>query len=160
MGQGLGHGNLGKLFGGKSAKRPPAGGKNHPFDLFPPARLQGLKHRTVFAIDGQDSGVFFVGKLRHERPPNHQALLVCQGDRLAGLQGRPRTLQSGTADNGRNDDIDFRINDHFGHGFGTDQQFDFRRQFRPILLGGSLRIGDNNVSRSYALACSSKKCVF
>ncbi len=98
-------------------------------------RLQRLKHRAVFAIDGQDLGVSPPGQLGNQRSADHEALFVGQGHRLAGIHGRPGAPQAGAADDGRDDDVHFRVGRQSGKRLGADQQLDAGGQRRPVLPG-------------------------
>ena len=71
------------------AKRSPAGRQDDPLQVVPPARLQRLEHRAVFAVHRQDRRAPLGRRAHHQRPGHDQRFLVRQSQRLAGLHRRP-----------------------------------------------------------------------
>ena len=133
MGQGLGDGHLGQLLRRVGAERAAAGRQHDAGDFLPPPGLHRLKNRAVLAVDGEDAGVVLRGQASDQRAGHHETLLVGQGDRLAGLQRRPRPLQTGAAHNRRNHRVHLRVGRHAVDAVGTDEQFGFWGQAGPIV---------------------------
>ena len=109
MGQGLGDGHLGQLLRPcrcGTARRWPSTPRGGPPRAGRPA-WPG-KWRCARCRRAGCGRCFSRGQASDQRPGHHQALLVGQGHRLAGLQGRPGPLQPGAADNRRNHHVDLR----------------------------------------------------
>ena len=115
MGQGVGDGHLGQLPGacrcGRDRRWPsaPRGGPPRGGRPARPGKWRCVRYRRagcVACCSRRQTG--------YQRPGHHQALLVGQGQGLAGLQGRPGPLQARAADDRRQHRIDLGVGHHAG----------------------------------------------
>ena len=83
-----------------SARGGPADTTSAPASSPRPRAAGGdaLEQRAVLAVHGQDGRAAAAGRVEHERPAGHHALLVGQRERGAGLERRHRGAQAGGAD--------------------------------------------------------------
>ena len=91
----------------RPAERPAAGREQDAGDLAPGVgrRPQALVHGAVLAVDRHQLGARRRAQRLHHRPGGDQALLVGQGQALAGAQRGHRDREPGEADDGVDDDV-------------------------------------------------------
>ncbi len=106
MGQGVGHRHPLQLGPGPATERPAAGGEQDPPDGLRRARLEGLVDGTVLRVDRHDLAAALGPGGGHHRAGGDQALLVGQGQALAGFQGGDGGRQPGETDDGVEHDVD------------------------------------------------------
>ena len=79
--------------------------------ILPPARLQGLKHRTVLTVDRNQRRLALSSQLHDQRARHDQRFFVRQSNRLARFERRPGSCQASGANDRRDNDVDFGASD-------------------------------------------------
>ena len=93
MGQGLLGGHAAQLVAGASTEGPAGRGEHQATDLPGTSPTQALRKGGMLGVDGDE--LAGPGRLRDERPADHQRFLVGQGQGRAGFQRGERGMQSG-----------------------------------------------------------------
>ena len=114
----VGDRDLLQLFARATAERSAARGQHDARHFGRATRAQALPDRGVFGVDGDDLSPARGARLRDDRSGRDQALLVREGEALAGLQRGHRHGQSREADDGVQDDVGFRQRRQLGQRTG------------------------------------------
>ena len=101
----LGQRGFGDLIRRPIAEWPPGGGDDHPFDRSDVFARQGLKHRRMFAVYGQDGGTVALCLGHQQRPGGHKAFLVGQRQSRTLAQGVKAGRKASSANDGRHHPI-------------------------------------------------------
>jgi hypothetical protein len=110
-------------------ERSSAGGQHDAANLPRAACLEGLEYGAVLTVDREEASPGPFGQIHDQRPTHYKAFLVGQCDRFARFDCRPGSLQSGTADNCGNHDIDLPMGRDFPHVLGPDEDLRLSRKF-------------------------------